>query len=211
MCLSSGSILGLGEWNWDGDEIVQETIVPSKRPTVGKRTGSYDIDVREYIATEHNAVIRKTLREDVPAFLKTLLAGDRAGAGKGDRLDRHLELFRSSRPGSFDQRAHILSAYVSHCIVYKKEDALENHWQLPDETLHLHSGLCEDRAFLLASLLLSSGVSPYNVRVALGRIESQKDGARPQSHDHMWVMYKNERGRWTLLDPLVVRQGPLAA
>jgi hypothetical protein len=68
----------------------------------------------------------------------------------------------------------------------------------PDETLTLKRGDCEDRAFLLASLLLASGISSYNVRVALGKV---KYGSI--EYDHVWVMYKSEAGMWMLLEPLL--------
>ena len=61
-------------------------------------------------------------------------------------------------------------------------------------------GDCEDIAFVLASLLTASGISSYNVRVALGRIHTKTNGEK-QSFDHVWVMYKNEEGKWTLIEP----------
>jgi hypothetical protein len=73
----------------------------------------------------------------------------------------------------------------------------------PDETLSLKLGDCEDRAFLLASLMIASGISSYNIRVALGKV---KISAKIE-YDHMWVMYKNEDGYWMLIEPLVVRTG----
>jgi hypothetical protein len=50
----------------------------------------------------------------------------------------------------------------------------------------------------MAALLLAAGISPFCVRVALGRL-AWADG-RPRN-DHAWVLYRDERGVWRLLDP----------
>ncbi|MFI5309450.1 MAG: hypothetical protein ACHQ53_18990, partial [Polyangiales bacterium] len=42
-------------------------------------------------------------------------------------------------------------------------------------------------------------MSGYHVRVALGQVVTIGGHA----HDHAWVMYKSEAGRWTLLEPLL--------
>jgi len=72
MCLTLSPLVNLHRWNWDGDRIVHECIVPSSRPVVG-RTGSrsqYDIDVREFLVTERNEIMRRTLAQDVPSFAR---------------------------------------------------------------------------------------------------------------------------------------------
>jgi len=66
----------------------------------------------------------------------------------------------------------------------------------------LREGDCEDRALLKASLLLASGVSGYNVRVALGKLRVYPKSGNPREYDHAWVMYKNEEGHWIILEPL---------
>jgi hypothetical protein len=89
----------------------------------------------------------------------------------GKQANRYWNLFCSREPGSFDFRARMVRAYVSEHIAYGKLDP-NNPWQFPEETLVLRSGLCEDRAFLLAGLMLAAGISSFNVRVALGDVES---------------------------------------
>lgn len=55
MCMAYSTIKGLNRWNWEGDEIIHESIVPSSRPIVGEAKGSgYDIDVREFLISEDN-------------------------------------------------------------------------------------------------------------------------------------------------------------
>jgi hypothetical protein len=189
MCFTLSKIAPHDRWNWDGDHIIHECIVPASRPVPGypRKKSSYDIDVREFLVTERNEVMRKTLREDIKSYVRTS-----PGA--------NWELFQSRSEGSFDHRAHLIAEYVSEKIAYKA--ARQDFWQFPDETLWVKEGDCEDRALLVASLLLASGVSGYNVRVALGKLRVSKKSAKYRNYDHAWVMYKNEEGRWTILEPL---------
>src|SRR5262245_66505229 len=90
-------------WNWDGDRIVHDSIVPSSRPVVGRRSGGYDIDPREFLVTERNAVMRRTLESDVRAFVRNAPAAS-------------WELFTSRAEGSFDHRADMVAAFVSQPI-----------------------------------------------------------------------------------------------
>ena len=59
----------------------------------------------------------------------------------------------------------------------------------------LKKGDCEDSSFLLATLLLASGISDHCVRVVLGKVISA-DGVG----GHAWVVYQNENGVWCLLE-----------
>src|SRR5512143_1952624 len=108
MCLHGIQIEGLNRWNWDGDEIVQETIVPSSRAAVGSNR-EYDLDVRSYLATAHNAVLKRTLRHDVKEFLRDL---------EPTRFRRCWDLFQSGEPGAFDYRASVIPAFVAARIRY---------------------------------------------------------------------------------------------
>jgi hypothetical protein len=202
MCLAYSRITGLARWNWDGDEIIHESVVPSSRPIVGQGDEtSYDIDVREFLVSEDNQVIKKTIRENLRRYAGSLAWGN-------------WDLFSSKRPGSFDHRADVVTAFVGDTIKYKRSGK-GDAWMFPDETLSIRSGDCEDRAFLLASLLIGAGISDYNIRVAIGKIIVEKPadhsgGSAPRkrksasrSHDHVWVMYKNEAGEWMLLEPLL--------
>jgi hypothetical protein len=190
MCFQNAVVYSK-RWNWDGDRIVPETIVPSRRPIVGSRK-QYLVDVREYLASGQNAVLRRTINDDVQQLVRRL---------HGEQADRYWNLFCSREPGSFDFRARMVRAFVSEHIAYGKLDPT-NPWQFPEETLVLRAGLCEDRACLLAGLILAAGISSFNVRVALGKVEFTSEG-RVATRDHMWVMYKDELGNWLLFEPLL--------
>ena len=124
---------------------LQDSKVPSSRPPVGHSDGNYDIDVREFLVNERNVVMRRTLEVDIKKFIAKLPHAS-------------WDLFRSRDPGSFDFRAHIIAEFVSQKIQYLQSDG-HDPWQFPEETLTLKSGDCEDRALLIASLLLASGIS----------------------------------------------------
>jgi hypothetical protein len=188
MCLTLSPLVDLRRWNWDGGRIVHDCIVPSSRPVVGRSgpRSQYDIDVREFLVTVHNEIMRRTLLEDVPRFAKLHGLAPESLAARSE--------------GSFDRRAAVIGAYVAAAIRYRTS-AGRDAWQFPDETLHLKVGDCEDRALLLASLLLASGISTFNVRVGLGRLLTRDAAGRAERHDHVWTMYKTEAGRWTVLEP----------
>lgn len=191
MCLFRPNLTHINRWNWDGDHIVFESIVPSSRRAIGQTRGKgYDIDVREFLVSENNAVTKRTLSRDLPAHFR-------------QRGEHGVDLSALTRRemGDFDMRAHLIASYVSATIQYKGTDG-QDPWQFPDETLSLKAGDCEDIAFLLASLLLASGISGYNVRVALGKVIARDANGRKQRFDHMWVMYKCEAGHWLVLEPL---------
>jgi hypothetical protein len=182
MCLHVSPVGGITRWNWDGDAVVFDTTVPSHRAVVGG-TRHYAIDVRQFVLTEKNAVLRHTLRERIRPYAARFCKDGSS-------------LFEARIPGAFDFRAHVLNRWVSEHVRYNsKQD--RDPWQFPEETLTLGKGDCEDRAFLLASLLLGSGVSGYHVRVAIGEVHV---GGK-ERYDHAWVVYKNERGRWQILEP----------
>lgn len=183
MCFEAGNVSDFSKWNWDGDVIVRQPIVPSGRKVVGVRSRrSYNIDVREYLTPSHNAVMTRVIRETMPRYIRK----------HGGSVPR----FEARTPGSFDYRTAAITNFVADKIAYQAGKG-RDPWQFPDETLAIEAGDCEDRAFLIASLLLAAGISPYNVRVAFGQMVV---GGTP--HDHMWVMYKNERGHWSLIEPL---------
>jgi hypothetical protein len=187
MCLATSNVRGAAQWNWDGDTIIHDPIILGCRDVLGTTKKRYDIDIRGFISPKDNAVLRRTVRE----IATGLPAQERA-------------LFYSRAAQSFDLRMRSVTAYISEHIAYKKEAQRKrqfDYWLFPEETLKTRKGDCEDRAFLLASLLLASGVSSYSVRVALGKIYNQKTD---KSYDHVWVMYKNESGVWMLIEPLLL-------
>ncbi|HQN30858.1 MAG TPA: transglutaminase-like cysteine peptidase [Methanothrix soehngenii] len=104
----------------------------------------------------------------------------------------------SREAGTFDMRAWRSWDYVTRSIDYvtdKSSFGLEDLWLFPEETLMLGKGDCEDTSFLLASLLLASGISEQCVRVVLGRVASPAG-----SYGHAWVVYQCESGQWCLLE-----------
>lgn len=81
----------------------------------------------------------------------------------------------------------MITDFVSKEIKYAYSRG-SDPWQFPDETLHVKEGDCEDRALLIASLLIASGMSSYNVRVSLGKMQLWKSRSSYEDRDHVWVM-----------------------
>lgn len=192
MCMPGGGIVNVGNWNWDGDRIVHDCVVPKTRPVIGRtgRGAFYDIDVREFLLGDRNAMLRRAVDTDIPQMLREL------------RLV-HLDRYKGSGPGTFDYRASVVSTWVANHIHYLPVGESVDAWQFPDETLHVRGGDCEDRAILLAALMIASGISPYNVRVCLGKVFLDSFDEKSKEHDHAWVVYKTEANRWTIVDPPV--------
>ncbi|RFO97029.1 hypothetical protein DIC66_11120 [Rhodoferax lacus] len=145
MCLQQSRMTGIHQWNWDGDVILFDAVLPSGRPTIAPPHQPYAMDVRQYVATENNAVIRKTLVKEVAAYMH--------------RKSMSRARFTKRGKGAFDYRVHVLTNFVGERIRYQARKG-SDPWQYPEETLALGTGDCEDIAFVLASLLLASGVSP---------------------------------------------------
>jgi Transglutaminase-like superfamily len=104
-------------------------------------------------------------------------------------------------PGNFDFRAQVVAAGLRR-LDYIASSRSFDQWLFPEETLARKGGDCEDLAFVLAALLAASGISPYYIRLALGRIVDRTDPANPKSWDHAWVMYLRESGAWEILEPM---------
>jgi len=185
MCLTLSNVITTGRWNWEGDEIVYRPIIRGVRKTPNKKR-LYDIDIREFLNTKDNEVVASTIGRAVDQLRP---------AGQA--------LFRSHRPGSFDYRVQVISKYFFEHLRYIPGKRDYDYWLFPDETIAERGGDCEDRAILLAALLLASGVSGYVIRVALGKLY---DGEKKMSKDHAWVMYKNEDGKWMCLEPLLLSE-----
>lgn len=185
MCLSASNIKARAQWNWEGDTIIHDPIINAWRKVPGSKD-RYDIDIREFISGKDNAVIRRVIGQ----IAEGLPGNDR-------------NIFLSRKQQSFDLRLRAITSYILDHISYEAGGIHArsfDYWLFPEETLKKGSGDCEDRAFLLASLLLASGISSYSIRVALGKIYNQKTRT---SYDHVWVMYKNESGIWMLIEPLL--------
>ncbi|UCF83548.1 MAG: hypothetical protein JSV50_20665 [Desulfobacteraceae bacterium] len=186
MCMQSTSVRPYQKWRWSGDEIVADPIIPAARKVPGTKKTHYDIDIREYLAMEGNAVVREKLRE----ISLSLSEKDR-------------ERFLARKAGSFDFRARTILAFVSK-LKYIGSKRKADEWFFPEETLANGGGDCEDLAFVIASLLVESGISPYCVRVALGHFIDHGRGEGENTWDHAWVVYFTEGGVWEILEPLAL-------
>jgi len=159
-------------YNWAGDAIVRDMVMRDKRAVIGTKGVYIPTDIRAWLSSTRSEVILRALQD--------------------------IGLPSAREPGAFDLRAWKIWDYVANCVQYitdKKSFGLEDFWLFPEETLVLHKGDCEDSSFLLATLLLASGISEHCVRVVLGRV-STPDGA----YGHAWVVYQNELGRWCLME-----------
>jgi transglutaminase-like putative cysteine protease len=84
--------------------------------------------------------------------------------------------------------------YVSQQISYitdRQNYRFEEHWAFLVETLQRGMGDCEDTTFLLASLLLASGIDTNIVRVAIGLFQNQ---------GHAWVEVNTTDLGWIILE-----------
>lgn len=206
MCLHAAP---LASPSLDGGVIVHRCIVPSARPVAGRARPRYEIDVREFLTTTRNAVIARAIDRDLRAMVD---AADRTDGG-GRLFGAHRDMWdylTSNAPGSFDLRVEAVRHFVA-TRVRAVPDPRAGVWQFPDETLRLGRGDCEDLSFLVASMLLAAGISAYNVRVCLGTVDMHTArGSR--RFDHVWVAYRTEAGRWTVIEPFApVRGGDSAA
>lgn len=164
-------------YNWDGDIIIHNSAVDRKRYIIGSEK-PVTTDIREFVSPADDVVIKGIL---------------------GD-LSRKKKLPSRKNPGDFDRRAQIIWNYVARNIEYHndaKEQRKGDFWLFPSEVNTISNGDCEDGSFLLASLLIGSGISPFNVRVVLGELHD-KNGK--SLGGHCWPMYKNEAGYWCVLE-----------
>jgi len=191
MCLQPSRIQPYQRWRWAGDEIVADAIVPARRKIPGTPKAGYDVDIREFLSIEDDAVVHKHLE----AAISRLPVAEQV-------------LFRSRCPGAFDFRARTILRYLSRILSYRRARfRAPDEWLFPAETLSLREGDCEDLAFVLVAMLEAAGISSYCLRVALGSVVFQGGGRARRSH-HAWAVYFNEQGAWQVLEPLrVARRG----
>jgi hypothetical protein len=159
--------------DWAGSRILRLTVIPSKRRVIGNEDVLIPTDLREWITLPDSQEIKKVVSS--------------------------LGLPRSKKLGDFDTRARMIWKFVAENIIYRSDEIGQrkpDFWQFPAETLALGKGDCEDCAFLLASLLLASEISPFCVRVVFGTL-TQQDGA---TVGHTWPIYKDEGGSWRVLE-----------
>ena len=127
--------------DWVGSPILFKTVSPSKRRVIGNEDVLIPTDLREWLTPADSQEIRQVID--------------------------NLELPHSKNSGDFDKRALALWQYVSANITYRPDEIGQrkpDFWQFLAETLAIGKGDCEDCAFLLTSLLLASGISPFCVR-----------------------------------------------
>lgn len=166
------------KYNWAGDIIRRDTIISNKRAVLGYPDTFIPTDIRQWISPQRNLVIKRAL--SYIAGLPTLI---------------------NKSEGSFDLRALLIWNFVISQTVYvydKEAQGMPDFWQFPEETLMVADGAgdCEDCSFLLASLLLASGISPFCVRACIGTIyQKGKDIG-----GHCWPVYCDESGKWRLLE-----------
>jgi hypothetical protein len=164
-------------YNWEGDLILQNSAIEKKRYVIGRRQ-PITTDIREWISFGDNII------------MKGILSGLRK---------KHC-LPTTKNPGDFDKRAMIVWRFIARQVEYvfdAKEYKKGDFWLFPPETFQVGKGDCEDCSFLLASLLLASGISPFCVRVVLGQAYDKTGRALG---GHCWPIYKDETGRWCILE-----------
>ncbi|MGB3920790.1 transglutaminase domain-containing protein, partial [Methanothrix sp.] len=169
--------------NWAGEAIIRDTIVYDKRAVVGSTGILIPTDIRDWLSHTRSKVIARALQE--------------------------IGLPISRDSGTFDMRTWLIWDYVTRSIDYvtdKSAFGLEDLWLFPEETLMLGKGDCEDTSFLLASLLLASGISEQCVRVVMGRVASPAG-----AYGHAWVVYQCESGQWCLLETTLESAPPRLA
>lgn len=162
-------------YNWAGDVITRDTIVPNKRSVIGYSGKLIPTDIREWIKPPPNNKLSEALSQikDLP---------------------------QDKKPGSFDKRAILIWDYVAKEITYvydKDAHGLPDFWMFPEELLTTALGDCEDSTYLLCSLLLASGISPFCVRAVLGSVYDEKGDFLG---GHAWPCYLDEEGKWRLLE-----------
>ncbi len=185
MCLTVQPVSRTFRYNWAGDQIVSP-LVPAARRVPGTRQTSLDIDVREFLAIEHSAEVRRF-------FLSRIL--DHRSATEQMR-------FFVGHKGNFDFRmTAVIEAFGS--LAYKPvKGRSREEWLFPAETLAAGGGDCEDLSFLLVALLEEGGISRACLRLAFGKLAEISPTGGETAHDHAWVVYQTEGGSWLILDPV---------
>lgn len=164
------------KYNWSGDIIVRDTVIDDKRSVLGYTDILIPTDIRRWVRSERSEEIRRALDsiENLPSLI-------------------------DKTSGSFDKRALLIWNYViTHTTyVYDKEaQGMLDFWQFPEESLRIGKTDCEDSSYLLVSLLLASGISPFCVRVCIGTVYQKGK----ELGGHAFPVYLDEAGKWRLLE-----------
>jgi transglutaminase-like putative cysteine protease len=159
-------------FNWAGDVIIRDTVMWNKRAVLGSPNVLIPTDIREWITDPKSEVIQRVLKE--------------------------IDLPTARLAGTFDTRAWRIWKYVAENVEYAEDKAsqgLPDFWLFPAETITLKKGDCEDTSFLVATLMIASGISEQCVRVVLGTVTMKNN-----TYGHCWVAYQDESGTWCLVE-----------
>jgi predicted transglutaminase-like cysteine proteinase len=170
-------------YNWEGDMILHNTLIEKKRYVIGTAGTPIKADIREWISFEDNIVMKEVINQ---LIVEKKLPGSR-------------------NPGDFDRRARSIWDFVARNISYvhdSEKQSKEDFWLFPPEIYTLKQGDCEDGSFLLATLLIASGISPFCVRIVLGEVFNTNGRS---IGSHCWPVYKNETGKWCILESTLDR------
>jgi hypothetical protein len=165
-------------YHWEGDLILHDTVIESRRSFNGGPDRVIGMDIRKLVSFGSSASADKIMR----------------------RLVEEKRLPRGKGRGDFDRCAMILWDFIARNVSYLHDSERpggRSACLLPHEVGTLRKGDCEDSSVLLASLLIACGISPFCVRVVLGEI-SDENGRLLGSH--CWPIYKSESGRWCILE-----------
>jgi Transglutaminase-like superfamily len=190
MCMQSTAVRHYQRWHWNGDVICPDTTIHVSRRVPHSHKQRYDIDIREFIAIGGNSVIKNELSKITDQL-----------PGYKEKLD-----FLTKGIGKFDYKANIIFEWFSN-YAYRKSSRNYDQWLFPEETLANGGGDCEDLSFLLATMLIESGISRECVRVALGCLKD-RSSKNSKPHDHAWVVYQTEGSAWQILDPIAKVNDP---
>jgi transglutaminase-like putative cysteine protease len=137
-------------YHWPGKRLLADTIVHRKRHATGHdgRRHACSFDLRRWIAPPDDEQMRDAWREIALAHTVELAC-------------------LKPRPAR-DAKAKAIWQFIVEQVRFVTEQNGVDFWQLPEETLALASGDCEDKSFLTASLLLAAGVPEDHVRVVVG-------------------------------------------
>ena len=182
-------------YDWGGARIMVPPTAKVKRllPGRGAAATPISMDLRGIVPSTPSSVVSSWINKQIAQR-----------AAREPWLSKALR--DRSKPSWFDTTANLVADIVFAGVKYQLRDG--SAWQFPEETLALTEGDCEDRATLLASALIAAGISPYNVRVALGHVVVRNASGKQQRKAHAWVVYRTSTGSWMPLEPVTAASSP---
>ena len=118
MCMQSNGVRPVQKWRWAGDEIVSPAI-PASRKVPGSKIARFPMDVRGFLAIEHDAVVRSFLQDKIIAPLPSAVAREK---------------FWRDGQGNFDFRIGAIKR-AFQALNYLNGGRRFDAWQFPEETL----------------------------------------------------------------------------